>query len=105
MCWKIAGFASARNHILKVFKFNHKEERKEKMEEKENTKLADFERRSAVPGKTNGRAEACPWSDLFEMTDQEAKKYVTKDNVWHETGLGFASFEGNTEKSCPILAE
>lgn len=52
------------------------------MEEKKNTKLADFGKKIGGARKDQWKGRGMSLEDLLEMTDQEAKKYVTKDNVW-----------------------
>lgn len=69
------------------------------MEEKKNTKLADFGKKIGGARKDQWKGRGMSLEDLLEMTDQEAKKYVTKDNVWPKPDWASLLLEGGTEKA------
>lgn len=69
------------------------------MEEKKNTKLADFGKKIGGARKDQWKGRGMSLEDLLDMTDQEAKKYVTKDNVWPKPDWVSLLLEGGTEKA------
>ena len=46
------------------------------------TKLVDFGQKIGGARKDVWKSRGLSLDDLFELTDSEAKKYVTKENVW-----------------------
>lgn len=75
------------------------------MEEKKNTKLADFGKKIGGARKDQWKDRGMSLEDLLNMTDQETRKYVTKDNVWPKPDWALLLSEGDIKKSRPILAE
>ena len=69
------------------------------MEEKKNTKLADFGKKIGGARKDQWKGRGMSLEDLLDMTDQETKKYVTKDNVWPKPDWASLLLEGNVEKA------
>lgn len=69
------------------------------MEEKKNTKLADFGKKIGGARKDQWKDRGMSLEDLLNMTDQETRKYVTKDNVWPKPDWASLLLEGNVEKA------
>lgn len=69
------------------------------MEEKKNTKLADFGKKIGGARKDQWRGRGMSLEDLLDMTDQETRKYVTKDNVWPKPDWALLLSEGDTKKA------
>lgn len=69
------------------------------MEEKKNTKLADFGKKIGGARKDQWKDRGMSLEDLLNMTDQETRKYVTKDNVWPKPDWALLLSEGDIKKA------